>query len=162
MFNITIRVLTIIVATMGVISFTQKLFDVGLGSMANSYIGFYRQISQAIFGLPAELVGIKIPVILVDFWTLSFISAGAYVRSKNVEKARAFRNYNFAEPSIKLRASIFFIAGFTGLGLFVPFSALSIYTYVRDDIMREALKNTIIVLLATIAFFILNGFSPSA
>lgn len=158
----TIRVLSLVVATMSVVSFTQKIFNIGLGSMANSYIGFYRQISHALFGVPAELIGIRLPVALTDFWVLSFICAGAYVRSKNIEKSRAFRNYNFTEPSVKLRVIIFFIAGFSGLALVVPLSATSISTYTRDDIMREALKNTVIVLMATVVFFILNGFGPSA
>jgi len=157
-----IRVLSLVVATMSAVSFTQKIFSIGLSSMANSYIGFYRQISHSLFGLPAELIGIKIPVALTDFWVLSFICAGAYVRSKNIEKSRAFRNYNFKRPSVKLRVLIFFIAGFSGLALVVPLSATSISTYVRDDIMREALRNFVIVLIATVVFFIFNGFGPSA
>ena len=157
-----IRVLSLVVATMSAVSFTQKIFNVGLGSMANSYIGFYRQISHSLFGLPAELIGIKLPIALTDFWVLSFICACAYVRSENIERSRAFRNYNFTEPSVKLRMLIFFIAGFSGLALVVPLSAISISTYVRDDIMREALKNFVIVLMATVVFFIFNGFGPSA
>lgn len=158
----TTRILTLATATISAVSFAQKVFDIGLGSMANSYIGYYRQITHALFGVPAELIGIRLPVALTDFWVLSFICAGAYVRSKNIEKSRAFRNYNFTEPSIKLRVIIFFIAGFSGLALFIPLSALSISTYTRDDITREALKNTLIVFMLTVAFFVLNGFGPSA
>lgn len=98
----------------------------------------------------------------MDFWMLSFICAGAYARSSNVEKALIFQKHNFTEPSLKLRLAIFFIAGFSGLSLFIPLSVLSINTYARDDITREALKNTGIVFIGTIAVFVLNAFGPSA
>lgn len=130
--------------------------------MTSSFVGYYRQLSHAIFGVPAELLGIMIPRSLIDFWALSFVCAGAYARSNNVKYALAFRGLNFKSPSKKLRIAVFLVFGFSGAGLFVPLSALSITTYVRDDITRDALKNLIVVMVVLGGFFILNAFSPSA
>ncbi len=151
-----------IVASMSLISFIQRFFSVGLGVMASSFVSYYRKLAHAAFGVPAELIGIALPISLIDFWALSFVCAGAYVRAKNVEDARAFRHLQLKRPSIKLRSAIFLISGFTGLSLFVPLSAVSISTYTDGDITRDALSNLLIISSVVFAFFVLNGFSPSA
>jgi hypothetical protein len=133
-----------------------------LGVMASSFVSYYRKLAHAAFGVPAELIGITLPSSLIDFWALSFVCAGAYVRARNVEDARAFRHLQLKRPSIKLRSAIFFISGFTGLSLFVPLSAVSIYTYADGDIARDALSNLLRISAVVFAFFVLNGFSPSA
>lgn len=147
---------------MSVISLIQKLFDVGLFGIMESFIKYYRKISHFVFGLPFELLNIQLPIQLIDFWTISFICAGAYVRTENLKGARAFRNYNFTPPSVKLRTAIFFIWGFTGIGLFTPLSVGSIYTYTEGDITRDALKHLGIILIVSAAFYTINGFAPSA
>lgn len=151
-----------IIASMSLISFIERFFSVGLGAMASSFVNYYRKLAHAVFGVPAELIGITLPISLIDFWALSFVCAGAYVRAKNVEDARAFRHLQLKRPSIKLRSVIFLIFGFTGLSLFVPLSAVSIYTYTDGDITRDALSNLLIISAVVFAFFVLNGFSPSA
>jgi hypothetical protein len=160
--NTAVKILTQLTASMSVISLIQKVFNVGLGSLAASYIGYYRKISYFVFGFPAEFLNIHVPTALIDFWTLSFICAGAYVRTKDLEKARAFRDYNFPSPSIKLRTAVFVVFGLTGIGLTIPLSALSIQTYTENDITRDALKNFAIILAASLLFFALNAFAPSA
>ncbi|GJI89801.1 hypothetical protein [Duganella hordei] len=160
--NKTIKVLTLIVSIISLISLVQKLFDVGLVKVAVTYIGYYRKIACAIFGWPLEIFNFHIPTALADFWTLSFICAGSYIRTENLEKARAFRDYNFSSPSIRLRAIVFFIFGFTGAGFFIPLSVLSIYTYTENDITRDALKSLAIIVCGTVFFFALNAFAPSA
>ena len=151
-----------IIASMSLISFLQRFFSVGLGVMASNFVSYYRKLAHAAFGVPAELIGITLPSSLIDFWALSFVCAGAYVRARNVENARSFRHLQLKRPSIKLRSAIFLISGFTGLSLFVPLSAVSIYTYTDGDITRDALSNLLIILAVVFAFFVLNGFSPSA
>ena len=157
-----VKILTILLSIMSLTSAIQRIFSVGLVPLLSSYVNYYHQISHFFIGIPFEWIGIKIPTLLIDFWIVSFVCAGAYAKSKNVEKSRAFENYNFKCPSPALRMAVFFVFGFTGIGLFVPMSALSIYTYTRDDITREALKNTLWVLAGTVFVFFLNAFAPSA
>ena len=158
----TTRVLTLLTATMSAVSLIQKILNVGLSPIASDFIGYYRHISYLVFGLPAKFVGINIPIALIDFWAISFICAGAYVRSKNIEKSRAFCMFNFVDSSIKLRFAVFLLFGFSGLSLYIPLSALSITTYTGDnDITLDALKNLAWILMGIITFFIFNAFPPS-
>lgn len=101
------KILTLLTASMSVISLVQNILNVGLGTLASSYVGYYRKISHFVFGLPAEFFNIHLPTALIYFWTLSFICAGAYVRTRDLEKARVFRSYNLPSPSLKLRAQSF-------------------------------------------------------
>ena len=158
----TLKFLTIATASISLISLLQKLFNIGLIDIAATYIGYYRKIAYVIFGWPAEIFHFHMPKLLIDFWTLSFISAGAYVKTKDMEQARAFRRFNLQSPSIKLRAAVFLIFGFTGIGLAIPLSITSIYTFTEGDITRDALKNFAIILVVTVGFFVLNAFAPSA
>lgn len=151
-----------IIASMSLISFVQRVFSIGIGAIATSFIDYYRRLAHTVFSFPAELFGVAIPDTLVDFWALSFVCAGAYAKSKNVEFARFFKFLKLEKQSIKLRVFVFFIFGFTGVSLFIPLSVLSISTYVERDITRDALKNLMIISLIVILFYILNAFSPSA
>jgi len=151
-----------IIASMSLISFIQRFFSVGLGELASSFVSYYRKLAHAVFGVPAELIGITLPSSLIDFWAVSFVCASAYIRAKNVEDARVFRHLQLKKPSIKLRSAVFLISGFTGLSLFVPLSAASIYTYTDGDITRDALSNLLTIFAVVLIFFVLNGFSPSA
>jgi hypothetical protein len=151
-----------ILASLSLISFIQRIWSVGLGAMANCFVGYYRTLAHAVFGAPVELLGITLPSSLIDFWALAFVCAGAYARAENIEDARAFRHLQLKKPSIKLRAAVFLIFGFTGLSLFIPLSAISIQTYTDGDITRDALKNLLVILAVVFGFFILNAFSPSA
>jgi len=154
--------LTIILSILSLSSFFQRILKIGLIPMIATYIEYYHRVSYEIIGVPMTWMGIKPPSMLIDFWVLSFICAGAYAKAENVERARAFIDYNYQEPSLKLRLIIFFVAGITGLSFFVPFSAFSIHTYARDDIMRSALKNVAIVFLGTMSIFVFSAFAPSA
>jgi len=154
-------ILTSITASMSIVSLTQKLFNFGLAPLAANYVAYYRKISYFVFGIPAELLGIHLPTALIDFWTLSFICAGAYVKTENLEKARAFRRYRFESPSIKLRLAVFLLFGLTGIGLAIPLSVLSINTYNENDITRDALGHFIVILSLSILFFAINAFAPS-
>jgi hypothetical protein len=151
-----------IVASMSLISFIQRVLRIGLSATANSFVSYYRQLAHAVFGVPAELLGIILPHSLIDFWALSFVCAGAYARTENIEYARAFRSIKLKSPSIKLRVFVFLVFGFTGLAFFVPLSILSMETYISGDITRNAIKNLVIILLVVVVFYMLNAFSPSA
>lgn len=159
--NKALTVLTLVTASMSIISLIQKLLNVSLGAVAASYVSYYRKISYFFFGTPAELFHIQLPISLIDFWAISFICAGAYVRTENLERARAFRDYNFASSSIKLRLAIFFIWGFTGVGLFIPLSVLSVGTYTENDITRAALIHFGIISMISVFFYAVNAFAPS-
>ena len=157
----SIKILSLLFATISAISFIQKVFDVGLIPIANDFISYYRRIAYIIFGLPAKLIGISLPIQLIDFWIISFICAGAYVLSKNIETARAFEIIDFGRSPIKWKILIFLVFGFTGIGLFIPLSILSINTYTENYVItREAIKNLFIVLTAIAVFFVINAFAP--
>lgn len=129
-----------VIASMSLISFTQRLLNIGLGDMASSFVNYYHKLAHAALGAPAELFGINSPSSLIDFLALSFVCAGAYVRAKNIEDARAFLSTQLKRPSMKLRAVVFLISGLRGLSLFIPLSAASVYTYMDGDITRDTLK----------------------
>lgn len=160
--NDTYTLMGWIIASMSLVSFSQRVLSIGLADMASRLVAYYRQLAHAVFWIPEELLNITLPSSLIDFWALSFVCAGAYVRCKDVEDARAFRNFQLEKPSIKLRAAIFFVFGITGISLFIPLSVLSIYTYTEGDITRDALKNLLVIVSTVFAFFIFNAFSPSA
>lgn len=150
------------IASISLISFIQRLFSVGLGAITSSFVDYYRRIAHAVFAVLPELFGIYLPATLVDFWALSFICAGAYARSRNIEFARGFQFLKLERRSKALRIFVFLIFGFTGISLFVPLSVLSINTYVDGDITRDALKNLAVIFVVVVLFYVLNAFSPSA
>ncbi|MDX8391681.1 MAG: hypothetical protein R8K53_03830 [Mariprofundaceae bacterium] len=89
----TIRVLTILVGIISVVSFAQRLLDVGMIAVVKDVIGYYREIANLVFATPMGLLGIKVPPALTDAWALSFVGASAYVRAPNIEESRFFRRY---------------------------------------------------------------------
>ncbi|MDK2743143.1 MAG: hypothetical protein NDI90_09520 [Nitrospira sp. BO4] len=103
----TIRVLSILVATMSVISAVQSLLHIGLLPSLEAIVTFYRGLAAFVFGLPAALFGFKLPQPIADFWTVSFIGAGAYVRTPGIERCRAFRTlrWNPKRSGGKLQSS---------------------------------------------------------
>ena len=103
----TIRVLSILAATMSVISFVQSLLTVGLLPSLEAIVTFYRDLAAFVFGLPAALLGFKLPQRIVDFWTTSFIGAGAFVRTPRIEQCRAFRNLPLDPNAIWWKVVVF-------------------------------------------------------
>src|SRR6187549_2164070 len=89
----TLRLLTILAGMISVVSFIQRLFDVGVIALAGHLIQYYREIANLVFAAPLTLLGIKVPPALVDAWTLSFVGASAYARTPKIEHSRFLRRY---------------------------------------------------------------------
>ena len=162
-FSTTINLLTTTTGAISLISLIQRTFDVGLYPVSISVISYYRKIAFWIFGFIPDLLGIYVPRNLIDLWALSFMFAAAYIKTRDMEKARAFRRFSSGEFSPTLRLFVFFAFGFTGMSLFIPLALISVHTYAEGegDIMRNALANLVWIAIACLAFFGLNAFAPS-
>ena len=164
----TIRVLSVLVGTLSVVSFIQSALDVGLTPLLRAFVSFYREIATAAFGLPAALLGLELPQPLVDFWTVSFLGAGAYVRTDGIERCRALRSYKLDPQSTLWKIGLFIAFGFSGLGLGIVLSAVHPLTYVDDfheeplDLMMGTAINVLLVGVGAIIFFVVNAFVPGA
>ena len=164
----TLKVLGIMVGTISVISFSQRIFDVGLIAVERAVVEYYREIANLIFAAPMELLGIKVPATLTDIWALSFVGALAYTRTPKIELSRIFRNNPRLTKIKHWKILLFFIFGITGIGLFVLVGAFSPTTYADDfheeplDLSKGAARNALYIFGGALAFFVLNAFAPSA
>jgi hypothetical protein len=128
----TLRVLSILVGTLSLVSFAQAMFNVGLVPALEEIITFYRGIAANVFGLLTMLIGFIPPQSVLDFWTLSFLGASAYFRTQGIEQSRALRGLNLNPQSLWWRVGLLLIFGFSGLGLVVVLSAVHPLTYILD------------------------------
>lgn len=164
----TIRVLSLLVAMISVISFAQRLFDVGMIAVAKDVIGYYREIANLVFAVPMELLGIKVPPALTDVWTLSFVGASAYVRTPKIEDSRFFRMYPWLTHRKYWKVWFLFLFGASGIGLFVLLGAVTPSTYVDEfheeplDLSKGAARNALYIFVGALVFFVLNALGPSA
>jgi hypothetical protein len=162
-----IRTLSILLGIFSLVSFVQRLFDIGLVAMAGQIIDYYRIIAYFFIGLPGRMIGFHFPSSLMDMWTLSFIGAAAYAKTPNIENARFFRRH----PSLtKVRYWKFWllgIFGLSGIGLAALVGAISPFTYVDGfhedplDLSKRAGINVLYIIGGAIAFFIINAFGPT-
>jgi hypothetical protein len=163
----TIRALSILVSARSVISAVQSLLDIGLIPSFEAIVTFYRGLAASVFGLPAALFGFRLPQPIVDFWTVSFIGAGAYVRTPGIEQCRAFRTLPLDPDSIWWKVIVFLVFGFSGLGIAMVFNSVSPFTYVDGfyeesmNLGRGTAKNVLLVCAGAIAFFAANAYSLS-
>ncbi len=164
----TIRALTLLVGVISVISFTQRLFDVGVIAIAKNVIEYYRDIAHLILAAPMELVGIKVPPAVTDAWTLSFVGASAYAKTPRIEQSRFFCRHPELTARKYWKVGLVFLFGITGIGLFVLLSAISPITYVDEfhetplDLSKGAARNAIYIFGGALVFFVFNAFGPSA
>ena len=162
-----IRGLGIIIAAFSVISFCQAFFDVGLSVIAQEMIGYYRTVTYFFLDFPARLFGVHFPAPLMDIWTLSFVGAGAYVRTPNIETCRFFRRNPNLTAWKYWKFPFGFFMGISGWGLLVLLAAISPTTYADAlheeplDLSKGAALNVLYVIAAAITFFILNAYGPS-
>lgn len=165
--NLTFRVLSIILGAFSVVSFIQNLFNVGVYEMALTFINFYRQVTHFIFAAPFEVFDLIIPNFLIDLWALSFVGATAYVQTKGIDKSRFYRRHPEMLLSSYWKIKLWFLWGFSGLGLWVLLSSISPITYMDHmheeplDIAKNAAKNVFFIFIATVVFFIFNAFGPT-
>ena len=163
----TLRALTLIVGIISVISFGQRLFDVGVVAIAKDVIEYYREIAKLIFAVPMELVAVKVPPALTDLWALSFVGASAYVRTPRIEKSRFFRKYPRLSRVRYWKAWLLVLFGLSGVGLIVLLGSITPSTYIDAlyeeplDLSRGAARNALYIFGGALAFFVLNAFAPS-
>lgn len=164
----TTRVLTILVGVISVVSFAQRLFDIGVVATARDAIEYYRAIAHLIFSAPMELLGIRVPPAVTDVWALSFVGASAYARTPKIEQSRFFRRHPGLTGRKYWKVWLLFLFGITGIGLFVLLGAISPITYVDEyheeplDLSKGAARNALYVFGGALVFFVLNAFAPSA
>ncbi|EID4334180.1 TPA: hypothetical protein GRI37_21195 [Vibrio parahaemolyticus] len=164
----TLRYLSIVLSTISVISLLQHVGNVGVSSIFHDFISYYRYVAYEVFGLIGRLFSIDIPPTLMDVWTLSFIGAGAYVRTPNIEGSRLLRKYDTSKFPSYWKFIYFLLMGFTLVGLSIVFSALQPQIYVDDELgesyalSRRALKNVLVIVAGVVVFFVLNAYAPSA
>jgi len=165
--KVTINFLTKVLAVFSLVSFTQRLFDVGIFSMFETYLSYYRQVAYFFFGNIWHLFGITVPPKLIDLWVLSFLGAGAYVKTENIQHSRFLINFKLEKVSLALKLFLFSLFGFSGIGIGIAMASISPTTYVYADteeqpaIMQGVAKNLLIIVSATIVFFVLNAFTPT-
>lgn len=163
----TIRVLSIVISALSAASFVQALLNIGLISTLEGIATYYRELAASVFGLPTALLGVRPPQVVVDMWALSFIGAGAYVRTPGIEQSRALCEFMLNAQSLWWKIGLFFVLGFSGLGIGVVLGAIHPLTYVDgfhgepQDLMKGAAKNVLLVCVGAIVFFALNAFAPS-
>lgn len=163
----TTRLLSVVLGIFSLVSLIQQLFNIGVFEVAREALGFYRSLAYFFLGFPARLLGYSIPHELMDYWILSFIGAAAYIKTKNIEGSRIFRDRKNLTSSRYWKPCLFFILGVSGLGIMVLMWAISPFTYVDEfheetpDLMRGAAKNALAIFGGAILFFALNAFSPT-
>lgn len=164
----TIRVLTILVGMMSVVSFAQRVFDIGVIAVAKDAIEYYRDIANLIFAAPMALLGINVPPALSDAWTLSFVGASAYARTPKIERSRFFRRRPGLTGLKYWKVWLLFLFGISGIGLFILLSAISPSTYVDEyheeplSLSKGAARNALYIFGGALVFFAFNAFAPSA
>lgn len=145
----------------------QHLFNFGVSGVFNDIISYYRHITYQLFYFIGQLISISFPPKLMDLWTISFIGAGAYVRTPNIEFNRLLRNSDIRCFPKYWKFLLFLTMGFSFIGLFLLLSALQPQTYIDQmheepqNLMRGMLKNMLIIILSAIVFFALNAYAPS-
>lgn len=165
--NTTLRYISLLVSMLSVISLVQHFFNFGLSGVFNDIISYYRHITYQLFNLIGQLISISFPPKLMDLWTISFIGAGAYVKTPNIEFNRLLRNRDVRSFPKHWKIILFFLMGFSFTGFFLLLSAFSPSTYIDSmneepqDLIKGMLKNTLIILIGIIVFFALNAYAPS-
>ena len=163
----TLKTLSLLVSIFSLVSFVQHFIETDLYKVAGEALEYYRSIAYFFIGLPARLFGFSFPQELMDFWTLSFIASAAYVKTKNIENSRMFRNQDNLTSKPHWKVWLFFIFGISGMGLAVLLWTVSIFTYTDafneepQDLSRGTVKNLALIFGGAIAFFLLNGLAPS-
>ncbi|EGR0943148.1 hypothetical protein EGX57_18110 [Vibrio cholerae] len=152
---------------LSVISLIQHSFDVGLAEIFYDLIEYYRKATYLCFNFIGGLISIKMPPVLMDLWAISFIGAGAYVKTPKIEQNRLLRNRDVKKSPKYWKAILFLFMGVTFIGLAIILSAFRPQTYIDDmsdepmDLLRGTLKNVFIVLAGALVFFAINAYAPS-
>lgn len=162
-----LSILSIVFACLSLISLLQHAIDVGLISIFSELVAYYRSASQQLFSAFEYLFSINIPQTIKDLWLLSFIGAGAYLKTPNIENSHLLRNFKISQENKIWKPLLFILMGFSFIGVGILLSAFTPSTYTDSMseepqvLMRGAIKNSFIVVLGACAFFVLNAYAPS-
>lgn len=163
----TLGALTVLVGVISVVSFGQRVFDVGLVAISKDVIEYYREIVRFLFAMPMGFLGITVPPALTDAWALSFVGASAYARTPRIEKSRLFRKYPRLTRFKYWKSVLLVLFGLSGVGLLVLLGAITPSTYVDEfqeeplNLSKGAARNALYIFGGALAFFVLNAFAPS-
>lgn len=185
------RVLAISSSMVSLVSMGQRLFDVGLLGLFGEIIEYYRIFSATIFGFfPKIVFNISIPQIVCDVWVLSFMGAGALLRSRQTEEVQGHNSEG------ALVAIVYYVTVGASMGgafyfflsvLFIPITLLarglefviqlsdgdvvepdsdvkifSLFAFTTDDVYDRSASWIVFSILAACLFFALNAFSGPA
>jgi hypothetical protein len=145
----------------------QQIIDVGLVSIFSDLITYYRSASQQIFGVFEFVFSIKLPQEIKDLWLISFIGAGAYIKTPDIENSRLLRNFELTQGNKYWKPIFFLLMGFSFVGVGILLSVLLPTTYTDSmseepqTLMRGAAKNSFVVVIGVCVFFLLNAYAPS-
>ncbi|NWF91792.1 MAG: hypothetical protein HXY46_02660 [Syntrophaceae bacterium] len=163
----TIQILSILIGIISLVSFIQRLFDIGVITICKELIDYYRTIAYFFFNLPLRVFGLHFPKWLMDIWTLSLVGAASYVKTPNIENARFFRLYPVLIKGRYWKLWFLLSLGLSGIGLAFLFVTFWPMTYVDEfheeplDLSKRAGMNIFYIIGGAIAFFILNAFGPT-
>tara|TARA_R110002072_G_scaffold103722_1_gene227561 strand:- start:2771 stop:3280 length:510 start_codon:yes stop_codon:yes gene_type:complete len=165
--NTSLRTLGLITATISLVSLISSALQTDLSTVAALFLEYYRLVAHSIFQVPASFFGIVFPSFLLDLWMLSFVGAGAYAKTKNIEQSRMLSIY-LTDPKPKgWRSLVFFIYGISFMGIPILFATINPFTYFDEihesplDLYKGAAANVLIVLVCAVIFFAMNALAPS-
>ena len=155
------------VSVLSVISLIQHFFNVGIAEVFSDFLSYYRQLVYQFFGFFGQLFSIQFPEKMMDLWALSFVGAGAYVRTPNIEYNRLFRDRDIWLFPRYWKGLLFVFMGLSFIGLAILLAVFQPQTYVDElsiepqNLMRGTIINALIVLSGVLVFFSLNAYAPS-
>jgi hypothetical protein len=88
--------LSLLLSILSLSSLIQHAGSLGLAAIFSEFISYYRLVTYQIYSFIGGLISIEFPPTLMDAWTLSFIGAGAYVNTPNIESSRLLRNFDLS------------------------------------------------------------------
>ena len=153
--------LAIFISVLSLASLIQNIFYTGLKSVFFEIISYYRFIPVSIF----QIMNLNVSKILMDLWVLSFIGAGAYVRTPNIECSRFLRCFNTKRFIKHWRSLYFLILGISLVGCGILLTMLSPFSYIdsmNDEpstLLKGAVKNVILIIFVLLWFFAINAYA---
>jgi len=110
-------ILSIVFASLSLISLLQHITDVGLVSIFSDLVTYYRNASQQLFIIFELLFSINIPQEIKDLWLLSFIGAGAYIKTPDIQNNRLLRNFEISQENKYWKPIFFLLMGSSFIGV---------------------------------------------
>lgn len=159
----TLNIIAIIIGILSIVSLSSRAFELGLNTIFSDLINYYREASSRFWEIITFPIPLKIHSNIIDLWNLSFLGAGAYVKTEGIENSRALSNIDTKKLPKWWKIIYFFILGFSFIGVAFTLSIISVDTYLfKDrDIMRRSNRNILVIISGVILYFIMNAYAPS-